>query len=171
VSSSGTGDLGSDVEREKEKDRKGRKNSVFGNLFKKRQKKPSRDEDITREDEYVDARIDLTTRDDESISKKSISSDAAEESSLTQGMEVSRAGGIRLVSDNVQSKQRDWQQLVFLFHGNSFAEVSRRFPVSSDPLSLSISIVTIACLLWSNLSTALRHRRLYLGQICLCIHS
>jgi hypothetical protein len=34
--------------REKERDRKGRKNSVFGNLFKKRTKKPSKDEE-TRE--------------------------------------------------------------------------------------------------------------------------
>jgi hypothetical protein len=31
--------------REKERDKKGRKNSVFGNLFKKRTKKPSKDEE------------------------------------------------------------------------------------------------------------------------------
>lgn len=31
--------------REKERDKKGRKNSVFGNLFKKRAKKPSKDEE------------------------------------------------------------------------------------------------------------------------------
>jgi hypothetical protein len=40
--------------REKEKDKKGRKNSVFGNLFKKKQKKPSKDEDIPREQEATE---------------------------------------------------------------------------------------------------------------------
>lgn len=41
--------------REKERDKKGRKNSVFGNLFKKRTKKPSKDEE-TREFDLPDTK-------------------------------------------------------------------------------------------------------------------
>jgi hypothetical protein len=47
----------SDV-RERERDRKGRKNSVFGNLFKKKTKKSSKDEDAPHEQEVVEAKAD-----------------------------------------------------------------------------------------------------------------
>jgi hypothetical protein len=47
--------------REKEKDKKGRKNSVFGNLFKKKQKKPSKDEDISREQEPTEKKSNISS--------------------------------------------------------------------------------------------------------------
>jgi hypothetical protein len=50
ISSTGYPDTNAELDiREREKDKKGRKNSVFGNLFKKKQKKSSRDEDNSRE--------------------------------------------------------------------------------------------------------------------------
>jgi hypothetical protein len=52
ISSTGYPDTSAELDiREREKDKKGRKNSVFGNLFKKKQKKSSRDEDNSREQE------------------------------------------------------------------------------------------------------------------------
>lgn len=45
--------------REREKDKKGRKNSVFGNLFKKKQKKLSRDEDNSREQDTKERNVNV----------------------------------------------------------------------------------------------------------------
>jgi hypothetical protein len=52
-SSAGTPDVGESDAREKERDKKGRKNSVFGNLFKKKSKKPSKDEEVNNAHEIT----------------------------------------------------------------------------------------------------------------------
>ena len=45
--------------REKERDRKGRKNSVFGNLFRKKTKKSSKDEDSFHDFDSSDTKPEL----------------------------------------------------------------------------------------------------------------
>jgi hypothetical protein len=56
VSSSGYAESGADSDL-REKDKKVRKNSVFGNLFKKKTKKSSKDEDVVREEEPVEIKV------------------------------------------------------------------------------------------------------------------
>jgi hypothetical protein len=56
VSSSGYAESGADSD-PREKDKKVRKNSVFGNLFKKKTKKSSKDEDVVREEEPVEIKV------------------------------------------------------------------------------------------------------------------
>src|SRR5579859_3904745 len=56
VSSAGYTESAGDLDKDKERDKRGRKNSVFGNLFKKKAKKSSKDEDIVRDDEQADSR-------------------------------------------------------------------------------------------------------------------
>ena len=62
IGSTGYPDANAELDtREKEKDKKGRKNSVFGNLFKKKQKKLSKDEDISRELEATEKKGSTST--------------------------------------------------------------------------------------------------------------
>jgi len=55
--SSGATDSGAESDtRERENTKKGKKSSVFGNLFRKRSRKPSKDEDVNRDDDVVETK-------------------------------------------------------------------------------------------------------------------
>jgi hypothetical protein len=75
VSSSGYPDSGGESDsRDKEKDKKVRKNSVFGNLFKKKTKKSSKDEDAVREEGSLEVQINPTSEPLRQASAKEIDS-------------------------------------------------------------------------------------------------
>jgi len=58
IGSAGYPDSGGESDtREKEKDKKVRKNSVFGNLFKKKMKKSFKDEDVIRDEEPLESKV------------------------------------------------------------------------------------------------------------------
>ena len=67
--SSGATDSGAESDvREKENAKKGKKNSVFGNLFRKKSRKSSRDEDVNKDDDVVETKEVLVrgiTKEDE----------------------------------------------------------------------------------------------------------
>jgi hypothetical protein len=101
--------------REKEKDKKGRKNSVFGNLFKKKQKKPSKDEDIPREQEATEkkgstsaaaATATAATQADASESEDLLRKDWANASAPGHGVttQISRGNQGRAIEDQERTK-------------------------------------------------------------------
>lgn len=47
--------------REKDRDKKGRKNSVFGNLFRKKSRKSSKDEDAGREENAIEPKGSISS--------------------------------------------------------------------------------------------------------------
>ena len=47
--------------REKDRDKKGRKNSVFGNLFRKKSRKSSKDEDAGREEDATESKGSISS--------------------------------------------------------------------------------------------------------------
>jgi len=62
VSSVANSDSGAESDgRDNAKDKKGRKNSVFGNLFRKKSRKPSKDDETGREEEHVDTKSSTKT--------------------------------------------------------------------------------------------------------------
>jgi len=69
--SSGATDSGTESDtREKENTKKGKKNSVFGNLFRKRSRKLSKDEDVNRDDDVVETKevsVRAVTEEDEGM--------------------------------------------------------------------------------------------------------
>ena len=67
MSSSITSEAGAELEtREKELNKKGRKNSVFGNLFKKRSKKSSKEDEGTAEEGPADEKSATVSNESES---------------------------------------------------------------------------------------------------------
>jgi hypothetical protein len=90
VSSSGNSETSTDPEtREKDRDKKGRKNSMFGNLFRKKPRKPSKYEDLVRDEDPAEVRVDaLVMQKGSNTDDESRRHDADESAPSTQELEV-----------------------------------------------------------------------------------